>query len=168
MYKPGDTILYGREGVCRINKIVTRKINNEDRQYYQLSPLDNHITILVPINHEQTYAKIRPILSKNDTNQLIKTMADIETIWINDKNVRKQKYNDIVNKGDHLQLVKLIKTLYLNKQEQIKKGKKFHIQDQNILENALNILYDEISVTLNIKRNQVLPFILSIIKINEK
>lgn len=28
-----------------------------------------------------------------------------ETIWINDKNIRKQKYNDIINHGNHEQLV---------------------------------------------------------------
>ena len=41
MYKIGDTVLYGREGVCKIKDIVTRKLNNIDKQYYFLTPLDD-------------------------------------------------------------------------------------------------------------------------------
>ena len=67
---------------------------------------------------------MRKVLSKKDIYELIKTMPDNETIWINDKNIRKQKYNDIINHGNHEQLVKLTKTLYLNKQKQEKAGKK--------------------------------------------
>ena len=52
MYKIGDTVLYGREGVCKIKDIVTRKLNNIDKQYYFLTPLDDHITILVPTDNE--------------------------------------------------------------------------------------------------------------------
>lgn len=168
MYKVGECVLYGQEGVCRIVEIVTRKIANQDKLYYQLMPLDNHITILVPVDQKQSNAKMRQVLSKDDIYDLIKTMPDNETIWIKDKNVRKQKYNEIINKGNHKQLVQLIKTLYLNKQEQINKGKKFHLQDQYLLEVAEKILYDEFSVTLEIKQNEVLPFILNTIKINEK
>ena len=140
MYKIGDTVLYGREGVCKIKDIVTRKLNNIDKQYYFLTPLDDHITILVP--------------------------TDNETIWINDKNIRKQKYNDIINHGNHEQLVKLTKTLYLNKQKQEKAGKKFHVQDQHFLQTAEKMLYDEFCHTLNLKPEQILPFILETLKEN--
>lgn len=145
MYKVGEYVLYGQEGVCRIVEIVTRKIANQDKLYYQLMPLDNHITILVPVDYDQKNAKMRQVLSKDDIYELIKTMPDNETIWIKDKNVRKQKYNEIINKG-----------------------KKFHLQDQYLLEVAEKILYDEFSVTLDIKQDEVLPFILNTIKINEK
>ena len=91
-----------------------------------------------------------------------------ETIWIKDKNLRKKKYNEIIIKGDHEQIVKLIKTLYLNKQEQIKKGKKFHVQDMYLLDAAEKMLYEEFSYTLDIQPDEVLPFILKNIKLNEK
>lgn len=150
-------ILYGHGGIC--------KIKNTDKQYYQLSPLDNHITIYVQID---SLSKMRKILSKDNIYKLIKTMPDNETIWIHDKNIRKQKYNNIINRGNHEQLVKLIKTLYLNKLEQEKAGKKFHVQDQYHLETAEKILYDEFSITLDLKPEQILPFILNTIEIKEK
>lgn len=168
MYEIGDMILYGHEGICEIKNIVTRKIKNTDKQYYQLSPLDNHITIYVQIDNQYCLSKMRKILSKDNIYKLIKTMPDNETIWIHDKNIRKQKYNNIINCGNHEQLVKLIKTLYLNKLEQEKAGKKFHVQDQYLLKTAEKILYDEFSITLDLKPEQILSFILNTIEIKEK
>ncbi len=57
MYKIGDTVLYGREGVCKIKDIVTRKLNNIDKQYYFLTPLDDQITILSQQIMKKLYQK---------------------------------------------------------------------------------------------------------------
>ena len=168
MYEIGDIILYGHEGIFKVKDILTRKTNNINKQYYQLSPLDNNITIYAQIDNMYCLSKMRKILSKDGIYKLIKAMPNNETIWINDKNIRKQKYNDIISHGNHEQLVKLIKTLYLNKLEQEKKGKKFYLQDQYLLDTAEKILYDEFSITLNLKPEQVLPFILNTIEFSEK
>lgn len=106
---------------------------------------------------------MRRVLSKEDIYKLIKAMPDNETIWIEDKNVRKQKYNNIIINGDHEQLVKLIKTLYLHREEKLKSGKNFHVQDQQFLDTCEKILYDEFSTVLNIKPDQVIPFIINTI-----
>ena len=71
MYKIGDTVLYGRVCVCKIKDIVTRKLNNIDKQYYFLTPLDDHITILVPTDNEEALSKMRKVLSKKDIYELI-------------------------------------------------------------------------------------------------
>lgn len=168
MYKIGENVLYGSEGICKITDIVTRTINNQEKDFYLLTSSSNKINILVPLNSELSLAKMRKILSENEIYKLIEAMPDNETIWIKDKNVRKKKYTEIIVKGNHKQLVKLIKTLYLNKQEQIKKGKKFHAQDMYLLEMAEKMLYEEFSYTLNIKPEEVLPFIIKNIKVKEK
>ncbi|WP_294579406.1 CarD family transcriptional regulator [uncultured Thomasclavelia sp.] len=163
MYQIGDSFLYGREGVCKITDIVTRQIKGEDKQYYVLEPQDQHIKIFIPVDNNQAVSKMRRVLSKEDIYKLIKAMPDNETIWIEDKNVRKQKYNNIIINGDHEQLVKLIKTLYLHREEKLKSGKNFHVQDQQFLDTCEKILYDEFSTVLNIKPDQVIPFIINTI-----
>lgn len=130
MYQIGDCFLYGREGVCTITDTVTRKIKGEEKKYYVLAPQDHHITIFIPVDNKQAVLKMRHVLSKEAIYKLIKAMPDNETIWIEDKNVRKQKYNNIIVNGNHEQLVKLIKTLYLQREKQLKLGKNFHVQDQ--------------------------------------
>ena len=54
----------------------------------------------------------------------------------------------------------------LNKQKQEKAGKKFHVQDQHFLQTAEKMLYDEFCHTLNLKPEQILPFILETLKEN--
>lgn len=41
MYQIGDLIVYGGEGVCRVEEIGVPKISgiNKQRQYYTLAPL---------------------------------------------------------------------------------------------------------------------------------
>lgn len=109
---------------------------------------------------------MRQVLSKEAIYKLIKAMPDNETIWIEDKNVRKQKYNNIIVNGNHEQLVKLIKTLYLQREKQLKLGKNFHVQDQQFLDTCEKILYDEFSTVLNIEPDQVVPFIINTINVD--
>lgn len=111
---------------------------------------------------------MRQVLSKEAIYKLIKAMPDNETIWIEDKNVRKQKYNNIIVNGNHEQLVKLIKTLYLQREKQLKLGKNFHVQDQQFLDTCEKILYDEFSTVLNIEPDQVVPFIINTINNSEE
>lgn len=168
MYQIGDCFLYGREGVCTITDIVTRKIKGEEKEYYVLAPQDHHITIFIPVDNKQAVLKMRQVLSKEAIYKLIKAMPDNETIWIEDKNVRKQKYNNIIVNGNHEQLVKLIKILYLQREKQLKLGKNFHVQDQQFLDACEKILYDEFSTVLNIEPDQVVPFIINTINNSEE
>lgn len=168
MYQIGDCFLYGREGVCTITDIVTRKIKGEEKKYYVLVPQDHHITIFIPVDNKQAVLKMRQVLSKEAIYKLIKAMPDNETIWIEDKNVRKQKYNNIIVNGNHEQLVKLIKILYLQREKQLKLGKNFHVQDQQFFDACEKILYDEFSTILNIELDQVVPFIINTINNSEE
>lgn len=160
MYQIGETVLYGSEGICKITDIVSRTINKQKRSYYLLTSPANKIKILVPLDNQLSLSKIRSALTKDEIYKLIKSMPDNETISINDKNIRKKKYNEIIVKGDHKQLVKLIKTLYLKKQELQKQGKKFHLQDDYLLQAAEKMLFQEFSYTLAISPEEVIPFII--------
>ena len=44
-------------------------------------------------------------------------MPDAQTKWIENEQLRKEKYGEIIRRGDHKELVQLIKTLYYKKQE---------------------------------------------------
>ena len=56
-------------------------------------------------------------MTVKEVYDLIMAMPDNKTIWIDDINLRKEKYNEILKKGDKVELVKLIRTLYLEKQK---------------------------------------------------
>ena len=64
---------------------------------------------------------------------MIKEMPDEDTIWIDDDNERKQKYQQIIIEGNRHKLIQLIKTLHIHEISQQEKGRKLHIGDEIIL-----------------------------------
>ena len=103
---------------------------------------------------------MRKALSSDEIYRLIRTMPDKALIWIDNDNLRKEKYRNILKGSDRTELISLIKTLYLHQQEQQQKGRKLHNADEQIFAEAEKILYEEFAYVLHIDRDQVLPFIL--------
>lgn len=82
--------------------------------------------------------------------------------------MRKEKYREILKNGDRQELIQLIRTLYLHQQELKKAGKKFHATDEKILNEAEKILHHEFAYVLDIKLEEVVPFISKEINIEER
>ena len=61
-----------------------------------------------------------------------------------------------------------IKFVYFHQQEQQKNGRRLHITDERFMKEAEKMLYEEFAYVLNIRKNQVLPFILNQVQVAEK
>lgn len=169
MYCVGDTVLYGSQGVCRIVGTDEKKIGGNKIEYFVLKPVyDENSTVFVPSSNDNLMSKMRSVLSAEAIYQMIKAMPDEDTIWIDDENERKQKYQKIISEGDRKKLVQLIKTLHLHKVSQQKKGRKLHQCDEGMLKQAEKLLYDEFALVLKIKPDEVLPFIMEQIEVEKK
>ena len=168
MFSKNDYIIYGTTGVCKITDIVKKKFNtNTEREYYILKPAyDPNSTIYAPVDN--TMINTRKIMTLKEVYELIKSMPDNETIWIDDINLRKEKYNEILKRGDNVELVKLIRTLYLEKEKKKIEGKKLYVGDEKIMSEAQRLLHEEFALVLNIKVDEVLPFILGELEPTEK
>lgn len=166
MFNINDTILYGSHGICKIEDITEQKFGKEKDLYYVLHPVNNlSSTIYVPVNNDKLTAKMRHILSEEEINDLITAMPDETTQWIENKSERSERFKSILLSGDRREIIKLIKTIYNHKEELKTIGKKLHASDEQFFREAEKILYDEFSLVLNIRYDQVLPFIIK--KINE-
>lgn len=160
MFCVGDTVLYGSQGVCKIIGKDKREFAEHDREYLILQPFyDKNSSILVPSENQELISKIKPVLSAEEIKEVIQSMPEEDTIWIEDENLRKQKYQDIIHEADRKKLIQLIKTLYLHQISQKKKGRKLHQCDENFLKQAEKILYSEFAVVLQIKPEEVSDFI---------
>lgn len=138
-----------------------------EREYYILKPAyDPNSTIYAPVDNNMI--NIRKIMTVKEVYDLIKTMPDNKPIWIDDINLRKEKYNEILKKGDKVELVKLIRTLYLEKEKKKNEGKKLYVGDEKIMSEAQRLLHEEFALVLNIKVDEVLPFILGELEPTEK
>lgn len=155
-----DTILYGTHGVCKVIDKNPRSFFGQKHYYYTLKPLyDNVSAIYIPENLEKISNKIRRLLSPNEIYELIKSIPNKKTIDVPDEITRKEVYKNIILNSNRSDLISLIKTIYLRKQEKEADGKKLSTTEQQFMKEAENILYEEFSYVLHIKKDEVLPFI---------
>lgn len=168
-YQAGDMVLYGTQGICRITDVTQKDFNGSLNLYYVLEPLyDDKSTIYVPVHNEMATAKLRHILSAVEVHDLIRTIPDESTIWVENMNERRERYKAIISSGDRKELVKLIKTLYEHQQNRKNEGKQPYTEDERIMKSAEKILYEEFAHVLHIQPEQVVPFITQQISIEEK
>ncbi len=165
MFETGDTVIYGSQGVCKITGKEQKRIGSQYVDYFVLQPVyDENSTIFVPANNELLMGKMKSVLSQEEIYEMINSISDDEIIDALDDNERREQYQKIIAEGDRRMLFRLIKTLYLKKLSQEKKGKKLHQSDEAILKQAEKLLHNEFALVLDMKPDEVLPFIINSIE----
>lgn len=160
MYNVNDTVMYSPCGVCRIEDITERDFSGENAEYYVLRPVgDCKSTFYVPTKNENLTGQMRKVLTRSEIDQLITLMPDEGLNWIEDENLRKEEYRRILRTGDRRELVRLIKTLYAQKQNRREQKKRLHSADEKFLRDAENMLYDEFAYVLDISKDEVPSYI---------
>ncbi len=156
MYSVGEYIICGNNGICQVEDITTLNIDGMDksRKYYLLKPVfSNRSTVYKPIDLEDE--SLRKAMGKKEAEALIKKIPEIETIPIADEKTLEQTYKDLMHTYDPKCIVSLIKTIYLRKQKRLLKGFKVTALDSRYFKQAEDFLYGELSVALDIPRNEV-------------
>ena len=88
-------------------------------------------------------------------------MPTLETVWSDDRHVREDRFEKMLNSGDIRQWATMSKTIYeMKKQKEINK-KNISERDKFFFDRGENLLFDEISLCLHIKRDDVHDFIYS-------
>lgn len=168
MVNIGTTIVYGTQ-ICRVTDKKDQTFGKITRNYYVLTPVfDEKNVIYVPSDNENLVAKMRKILSAEEIYALIRSIPNTENIWIEDDKLRTQEYKGIIERGDREEIIKIIKTLFEHKCDMEAKGRKLHAADEIVLARAEKVLYEEFALVLDIKKEEVVPFITKQIEIKEK
>lgn len=161
MFKVNDVIIYGTQGVCKIVGIEEKTISGAKKNYFVLKPVnESGSTFFVPMDNENALKKMRRLLSSAEINTLIDSMPDEDIVWIKNDNDRKEHYRKILASGDHMELIKLIKSIYAHRKERIAEGKRLHMIDEQFFKNAEQILYNEFQYVLNLNnKDELLKYI---------
>ncbi|KXU46862.1 MAG: CarD family transcriptional regulator [Longibaculum muris] len=168
MYQVNEIILYGSEGICKIDNMMTRHVNGQPIEYYVLKPIKSESsTIYVPTLNEELTKKMKRVLSYQEIIDLIHFIPDSELLWIDNDNLRKERYKGILRDGNRQEIMQLIRTLYLHQLKLKEEGKKFHASDDKFYKDAERILYEEFAYVLNISEEEVVPFICQEIDVKE-
>ncbi|NLN86386.1 MAG: transcriptional regulator [Syntrophomonadaceae bacterium] len=159
MFEVNDYIVYGLTGVCRITDIAKDEISNNDTEYYVLQPVSNdNLTIKVPVDEQNV--RMRPIITKKDIMSLMASMPKTETVWLDDDRQRNSNFKAALKSGKNEELIRIIRTLYLEKEERSLVGKKLSKTDEDIMNAAEKHLNEEFAIALNMEPEAVVPFIL--------
>ena len=163
-YQKGDQVVYGVHGVCNIIDLETRNVDRKTVEYYVLEPSEQPgARFFVPTHNEAAVAKLRPVLTPNELDMLLRSEETDQDLWTPDENQRKQRYRELLCGGDRAALVSMVRTLHKHRAEQLSVGRKFHLCDENFLRDAEKILNSEFSVVLNIEQNQVGNYVQNVI-----
>lgn len=159
MFKVNDYVVYGLNGVCMVEDIEKMMLKNKEQEYYILYPINNKkMTIKIPVDNKTM--SIRQLMSKNEVMNLIEFISKKETIQIDDYRKKNQEYKTIIRSGNVIDIIKVINSINLEKDEKASLGKKINKTEDDILISAKKQLYQEMSIVLDININEVEDYII--------
>ena len=87
MYEIGQLIVYGNEGVCRVEEIGTPKISGVDkhRDYYTLAPIYREGKVFTPVDSK---VFMRPVITREEALALIDRIPQMTAEVYENSNLR--------------------------------------------------------------------------------
>lgn len=160
MFQVGQKVLYGIHGVCSILDIEVKTVDRKKIAYFVLEPLEQPgARYFIPKDKPAALAKLSPLLSRQELEELIRGCDPNGSSWIADENQRKLRYRELISSGDRRALVVMVHTLHIHKKKQVEQGRKFHLCDENFLRDAEKLLCSEFSLVLNLSREETAEYL---------
>ena len=142
MYQPGDLIIYGGEGVCRVESVGPLALSDvkSDKLYYTLQPLYRSGTVFAPV---ESKVFMRPVIDREEAEGLVRAIPDIEEHHLEGRNLRiaGEYYQKLMDSHNCADLVQLIKTIYSKHQSAQAAGRKGGQVDERYRKRAEDTLY---------------------------
>jgi CarD family transcriptional regulator len=158
--KIGDYVHYGAHGVCRICEREARAFGCSGKDYFLLKPVsDERIQLYLPVDAEPDKVKLRQVLSAEDIYCLVDEEQESKVSWIVDSKLRREVGNETLRSGDTIRLMRMLKAIHAHEQN-LPSGKNLPMSDLELMRSAEKQLYNEFCFVLDIRKEQVLPFIL--------
>ncbi len=164
MYKIGDTVLYGSEGVCKITQITEKCFGDSAIEYYILTPVFNErSTFFVPTKNETLVSRMKPILTNGEIMELISSTDETDE-WVENDIERKELFKSIISSGEIKSVISILKSIIHHKEMLDSVGKKLHKADETVLKESQKILYEELAMEMELSKDEVIDIICSKIK----
>ena len=156
MFKVNDSVIHCREGLSTI--VAMNNMNGKD--YFLVSVnRSSGETIYVPVDTANNI--IRPLMNKKDADDLLIYIKKIKKDFNSNTKQRRDAYKKMLSSGNVKEIAYLYRQLYFYEKiggennTEIKLGP----VDIDMLTYAQNMLMDELSITYEVKRDEVKDFI---------
>lgn len=160
MFQIGEYIIYGMNGVCRVDEIGPMNMSGVDsnREYYTLLPLyTKGSRVFTPVDNQKVV--MRPVITEQEAYDLIDKMKNINLIEETDDKHRELAYKESLKSCDCREMIRIINTVLKRKEERLLQGKKMSACDEKYLKQAEDSLYGELAISLKIEKDKVAEFI---------
>ena len=161
MYNIDDMVIYGIEGVCKVEDIIEKSFGDltKTNKYYVLIPKGNNGSrFFVPVDNPLLTARIKKLLNYKELIALIEGL-DSKIEWIDNNKLRAKYYKDTLNSYSREAMFQLAKQLYCAKTGKIPTVKKLYSMDEEMIRKISLLLFDEFTCVADLTVDQVLPFI---------
>jgi CarD family transcriptional regulator len=121
--------------------------------YYILVPLDESKTKLsVPVDNPFTKARLHYLLKKEEASDIINQIPYLNTRWIDNDNLRKKEFSDLIKNGDRKETIVVLKSIREHENSLIGKARKLHAIDRQIYDDGIKLIVDEFSFLFGMKK----------------
>ena len=158
MFNIGDMVFYGGHGVCEIEDITEMTISKETKKYYRLkSHVQPKLQLFHPVVTKQP--KISKMMTKEAAEHVLEIFKQEPTEWVARSIDRTKAHKKVLETKDQAQIAQMLNTILRKEAEMKLEGKKLYAQDQEIVRQVLAILCDEISISLDKTKQEVMDLI---------
>ena len=164
MFEAGEFVVKPNTGICRIESVVMLDLTGSgEKEYYLLHPVnDDRATLYVTVDADRS--RLRLAMSRNEAEDFIKNIKDIEAAWITNDKLREQNYKDALKSNEPEEIVAIIKNMYIRGQERLPQGKKITATDEKYFMQAESILYSELGFAIGLAKENIRELIIKTIE----
>jgi CarD family transcriptional regulator len=134
----GQKVAYPNQGVCLVEEIEERTVNETTVNGYHLRVLGDNSTIFVPEENAESVG-IRPVISLAQCRRLIGQLSEDFEPVSSDWKTRSREFMEKLQSGDIFEAADVLKKLTFLSHE-----KKLSFREQTLLEKAKYLIFSEI------------------------
>ncbi|MBR2806980.1 MAG: CarD family transcriptional regulator [Oscillospiraceae bacterium] len=160
MFNIGDLIVYGGEGVCKVDAIGIPSSSMADlgKIYYTLSPLYRDGQIFTPTD---TKVFMRPVMSREEVEGVIENIPNVDAMPVAERDPKQTErtYREFISSHRCNDMIAVIKAVHIKRGEGGGTPRKTSQTDERYLRMAEDLLYGEFAVALDIPRDDVRKYV---------
>lgn len=160
MFAVGDYVVYGYEGVCRVEEIGFPDVSGLDRtrQYYRLTPYYRGGTIYTPVDGR---VRIRSVISREALEALLPALSELPPLSDVPESSRLagEYYRSILAEHSCERLLQLCKTLYQKQRRLSGTHRSVNSTELRSWKTAEEMLYGEFGFVLGIAPSEVQKYL---------
>lgn len=160
MFQPGEFIVYGSTGVCRVEALERPGLSGDrERQYYRLNPLHQDGLIYTPV--EGGKVTMRAVISRAEAQALLDLIPTLRAEPCQGTTLQSlaQHYQSVVRTHDCRELLELMMSIHTKRRQAEAQKRRLGMVDEQYRKQAERLLHGELSVALDIPFDQVEAYI---------